>query len=112
MFYAIYKKLCDENGEKPYQLPMKLGAKSNSMVAQWKKGSLPRPEMLQKIADHFHVSVGYLVDGETDIKNPASEMETGKVPTVQDWKDLLASCTKQELKTIIDMATSELIGRE
>lgn len=112
MFYDIYKKLCDENGEKPYQLPLKLGAKSNSMVAQWKKGSLPRPEMLQKIADHFKVTVGFLLDGETDTKNPASETETGNVPTIQDWKDLLATFDKQELKAIIDMATSELIGRD
>ena len=66
MFYDIYKKLCEENGEKPYQLPLKLGAKSNSMVAQWKNGSVPRSQMLQKIADYFHVSVGYLIDGDTE----------------------------------------------
>lgn len=76
MFYDVYKKLCDENGEKPYQLPLKLGAKSNSMVAQWKKGSLLRPEMLQKIADHFKVTVGFLMDGETDEKNPATRTKS------------------------------------
>lgn len=26
--------------------------------------------MLQKIADHFKVTVGFLMDGETDEKNP------------------------------------------
>ena len=79
MFYDVYKKLCDENGEKPYQLPLKLGAKSNSMVAQWKKGSLPRSEMLQKIAEYFKVTVGFLMDGETDEKNPASVSADGKL---------------------------------
>ena len=66
MFYDIYKKLCEDNGEKPYQLPLKLGAKSNSVVAQWKNGSLPRPEMIQKIADYFNVSVEYLMFGEVN----------------------------------------------
>ena len=60
MFYDIYKKICEENGEKPFSLPLKLGAKSNSVVAQWQKGSIPRADMLQKIADYFGVPVGYL----------------------------------------------------
>lgn len=94
MFYDVYKKLCDENGEKPYQLPLKLGAKSNSMVAQWKKGSLPRSEMLQKIAEYFKVTVGFLMDGETDEKNPDLQTEAG-------WKqlaiDLLSQLTPEEL---------------
>lgn len=70
MFYDIYKKLCEDNGEKPYQLPLKLGAKSNSVVAQWKNGSLPRPEMIQKIADYFNVSVEYLMFGEVNKEKP------------------------------------------
>lgn len=70
VFYDIYKKLCEDNGEKPYQLPLKLGAKSNSVVAQWKNGSLPRPEMIQKIADYFNVSVEYLMFGEVNKEKP------------------------------------------
>lgn len=70
MFFSIYTALCKENNEKPYNLPLKLGAKSNSMVAQWKTGSIPRPDMLQKIADYFGVSVGYLMGYETE-KKPA-----------------------------------------
>lgn len=73
MFYEIYERLCLENNEKPYQLPIKLGAKSNSVVAQWQKGSVPRATMLQKIADYFHVSVEYLL-GESDKKeNPTDK---------------------------------------
>ena len=70
MFYDVYEKLCAERNEKPYSLPLKLGAKSNSVVAQWKAGSLPRPEMLQKIADYFHVSVPYLMFGEEEKPAP------------------------------------------
>lgn len=69
MFYDIYKKLCEEHGESPYALPLKLGAKSNSIVAQWKKGSIPRPDMLKKIADYFGVTSGYLLDGNIHSTN-------------------------------------------
>lgn len=75
MFFDVYEKLCAEHNEKPYSLPLKLGAKSNSVVAQWKAGSLPRPEMLQKIADYFHVSVPYLMFGEEEKPAPAGEDE-------------------------------------
>lgn len=68
MFYDNYEKLCEKNGEKPFALPIKLGAKSNSMVAQWKKGSTPRPEMLQKIADYLGVTTTELLYGESEQK--------------------------------------------
>lgn len=64
MFYDTYLKLCQEKKEKPYSLPMKLGAKANACVDQWKKGSTPRQPMLGKIADYFGVSIDYLLTGE------------------------------------------------
>ena len=72
MFFEIYERLCNEHNEKPYLLPMKLGAKSNSIVAQWKNGSVPRSAMLQKIADYFGVSVAYLLGYEETKKEPAT----------------------------------------
>ena len=66
MFYQRYLELCEKSGERPYSLVLKLGAKSNSIVDQWKKGSSPRPEMLKKIADYFGVSIGYLMGLEEE----------------------------------------------
>lgn len=76
MFYDIYCKLCEDHGEKPFSLPLKLGMKSNSAVAQWKNGSVPRKAMLEKIADYFGVTVGYLLDGEEKEK-PAGQTADG-----------------------------------
>ena len=70
VFYDVYCKLCQENGEKPFSLPIKLGMKSNSAVAQWKNGSIPRKQMLEKIADYFGVTVGYLLDGGEEKSPP------------------------------------------
>lgn len=80
MFYETYEKLCSENGEKPYQLPLKLGAKSNSVVAQWQKGSVPRGEMLQKIATHFNVSVEYLLTGGDEKETSPVHDDTELIP--------------------------------
>lgn len=77
MFYENYLKLCEEHGEKPYQLVLKLGAKKNTVVAQWAKGSTPRAPMLNAIANYFGVSVGYLLTGETDEKTPVPTTENG-----------------------------------
>lgn len=66
MFYDVFIDLCKRNNEKPYVVAMELGAKSNSIVGQWKKGSVPRQPLLHKIAEHFHVSEAYLLEMEID----------------------------------------------
>lgn len=60
MFYDRYIALCVTSNEKPYSVAKKLGL-SNSNVAQWKKGSTPRKEVLQRIAEYFNVSIAYLM---------------------------------------------------
>lgn len=77
MFYDVYMKLCEEHGEKPYQLVLNLGAKSNGVVAQWAKGSTPRKKMLDAIADYFNVPVAYLLTEDESLletKKPATEV--------------------------------------
>ena len=107
MFYETYEKLCKEFDEKPYQLPLKLGAKSNSVVAQWQKGSVPRGDMLKKIADHFNVTVEYLLTGkEENKKSPApegaelfpgySDLTEEEKQKVSDYIDLLLAARRKE----------------
>lgn len=64
MFYDTYAELCRRSGEKPYAVAALCGATSNSSVAQWQKGSTPRKPVLQKIAEHFNVTMDYLLTGE------------------------------------------------
>lgn len=80
VFYDVYVKLCEEHGEKPYQLVLNLGAKSNGVVAQWAKGSTPRKKMVEAIANHFNVPVAYLLTEDESLlekEKPATEV-TGK----------------------------------
>lgn len=89
-----------------------IGLKSGNLISDWiNLRSHSYMNYLYEIAAKYNVSVEWL-KGETDIKNPASETETGKVPTIQDWKDFLSTFSKEELKAVIDMATTELLRRD
>ena len=79
MFYTKYKDLCDRHGESPYGLVMQLGAKSNSVVDAWKRGSTPRQPMLKAIADYFGVPVSYFLDDEQKEK-PTATVSDGLEP--------------------------------
>lgn len=87
MFYDVYMKLCEEHGEKPYQLVVKLGAKGNSIVDQWKKGSTPRASMIDAIAKHFNVPVAYLLTEDESLletKKPATEVTGEGLDVIRD----------------------------
>lgn len=78
MFYDRFIQLCRERDVRPTPLIVELGL-SSSNAAQWKKGSTPRPQVLQRIAEYFGVPVSYFyetdekastraIKGERDIK--------------------------------------------
>lgn len=65
MFWITFSKLCMENGQSANSVAKEIGISSGSITA-WKKGIIPRPEMVKKIADYFNVSVEYLMTGEKE----------------------------------------------
>lgn len=64
MFYDVYLSLCKKTGEKPYAVASLVGVKNNSSVASWQRGSVPRQPVLEAIAEHFGVTIDYLLTGE------------------------------------------------
>ena len=100
MFYERYLELCEKTGERPYSLVLKLGAKSNSIVGQWKKGSSPRPEMLKKIADFFSVSVSYLMGLEENEK-PALLTESELIPGYSDLSEENKAKTREYIALLL-----------
>lgn len=103
------RELCEEQGKTLFSLEKECGF-GNGTINKWDKNS-PSVSRAWAVAKALNTTVGYLI-GETDIKNPAFETETGKVPTIQDWKDFLSTFSKEELKAVIDMATTELLRRD
>lgn len=63
MFYENLDKLCKSRGETVTSLAKKLNL-STSKVTAWKRGSIPKGEILLKIAKYFNVSTDYLLTGK------------------------------------------------
>jgi len=63
VFYDRFIKLCKNRNVKPTPLIVKLGL-SSSNAAQWKKGSTPRPQVIQLFADYFEISPMYFYEDD------------------------------------------------
>ncbi|MEY8420998.1 helix-turn-helix transcriptional regulator [Oscillospiraceae bacterium 44-5] len=60
-FYDIFERLCDEKGVTPTQVARDNGL-TQQTVSHWKtRGSTPKADTVQKLADYFEVSVDYLL---------------------------------------------------
>lgn len=66
MFYERLEKICLRNGITVSALVKALGL-STSKVTAWKKGSVPKGEVLVKIADYFGLSLDYILCRTDDI---------------------------------------------
>lgn len=95
MFYDNFKMLCERNGEKPTPVAQKLGC-SSSNVVMWKNGSVPRPAVLQKIAEYFGVDTQYLLFG--DEKSPLVHADERALD--EELVSRLTSLTPEERKKV------------
>lgn len=71
MFFDNYRFLCLRSGKTPNGVAKELGIPSAS-VSQWKNGSTPRPETLNKIAVYFECSVETLLNGTKEKPAPTN----------------------------------------
>lgn len=105
MFYDKFKQLCDSRGISCNKAALEIGL-SNATVPKWKKtGFTPRGETLSKIADYFEVSIGYLLDEETEkAPTPQGErqdiLDEVDVAFYGDYKEL----TEDDKETLRAMA--------
>lgn len=63
MFYEIFVELCRRKGVSPSFVVQEIGLSKPNAV-YWKRGSIPKGDTLQKLADYFGVSVDYLLGKE------------------------------------------------
>ena len=78
MFYDQYEKLCQQAGKKPYTVAREIGLGASN-VAQWKKGSTPRQDVLNKLANYFEVSTAVLLGFEQK-EEPTLQTESERIP--------------------------------
>ena len=64
--YEKYEELLLKTGETSYQVSKATGIGQNTL-SNWKTGrSRPKVDKLQKIADHFGVSISYFLENSTE----------------------------------------------
>lgn len=67
MFWEKFSELCKKNGISPNGLAKILSISSGS-ITSWKQGRVPHHDTLLKIANHFDVSVDYLLNDASEQK--------------------------------------------
>lgn len=63
MFYQRLHELCKEKGTSVTNMLNSLGI-STGCTGNWKKGNLPKGDVLIKIADYLNTSIDYMLIGE------------------------------------------------
>lgn len=86
MFYEQLETLCKEINTTPTNFVKSELKLSSSKVTAWKNGSIPKYEILNRIAQYFNVTVGYLFDGGK--KSSSSELTENEQEIVRIFKDL------------------------
>ena len=83
MFYDRFIELCSKKGVSPSFVMQKIGLNKSS-ATYWKRGSTPKGDTLQKLAEYFGVTVDHLM-GAADSTAPDL---SGKTVTFQPVTDV------------------------
>lgn len=78
-FYEVFDRLCNEKGVTPTQVARDNGL-TQQTVSHWKtRGSTPKAQTIQKLADYFGVSTADLIGDETTVIIPAEASFTASL---------------------------------
>lgn len=80
-FWEVFYSECQKQGTSPNAVCKAIGL-SNAAATGWKNGTLPKADVLVKVADHLNVSVDYLL-GRTmfhDLKQTVDDMRQKNAP--------------------------------
>lgn len=72
IIFTRIKELCAENNITINKLETELGMSQYS-IGRWKNSTCPTIDKISKIAEHFHVSIDYLV-GASNVRSTADTM--------------------------------------
>lgn len=70
-FWDRFTELCDLNGTTPNAVMLKTGLNTGNPTA-WRNGRIPGTKTAKAIAEHFGVSVDYLLGADQKEKAPAT----------------------------------------
>lgn len=78
MFWNIFYDLCKSKGTSPTAVCLEIGL-SNAAATGWKNGTLPKADVLVKIANHLGCSVDYLLGRDEPLPIRTTEENWTKI---------------------------------
>ena len=103
MFYDNLKKVCEDNKIKPTKLLENLNISTGSL-GNWKKGALPKSEILIKISTNLNVSTDFLLFGATNMS--INNLSIDELNIIEMYRDMNNE-TKKELQSTIRVMWAE-----
>ena len=104
--YERFEQLLQKRGVTPYKVSKETGV-TQTFLSNWKSGrNTPSAKTLQKLADYFGVTVGYLMGTEEEEPN-ATDKENNPIVLDDDALELL-----EELKERPEMRTLFSVSRK
>ena len=95
MFYQILDNLCKKNGTTVTAVLKELNI-STSKGTAWKNGSIPNADIVLKLAQHFHVSMEFMM-GAVDVDRAG---ETPIPPAVLAVLLKLSELSEEQLRDV------------
>ena len=105
MFYDNLKKVCEDNKIKPTKLLEILNISTGSL-GNWKKGALPKSEILIKISTHLNVSTDFLLFGTTNMS--INNLSIDELNIIEMYRDMNNETRKELHSTVTVMWTESL----
>jgi transcriptional regulator with XRE-family HTH domain len=99
MFWNRFFDECNKKGTSPNAVCKEIGL-SNATATGWKNGTLPKADVLVKLAKHLDVSVDYLLG----VKNEKPLEPIALRASVSEWTELLNSLSDENLIKLRDYA--------
>lgn len=104
-FFKRYEQLCIEHGMKPQNPEMfKITGVSSGAISGWKKGSLPKGDVLCRLSKYFNVTTDYLL-GLTELRNSSVVLTEEETILVEAYR----SANAQGRFNIINVCMNEKI---
>ena len=87
-FATNFKRICNEKGTSPTRVCLDLGLSSNK-VNLWNNGSLPKPEVLARLAEKLDCKVmDFFADDEEEIENNGLELDEDEIDIIRLFRTL------------------------
>lgn len=107
MFWNRFFDECNKKGTSPNAVCKEIGL-SNATATGWKNGTLPKADVLVKIAKHLGVSVDYLLCVEKETPLEPLALKASK----KEWIYILERMSDENLIKLRDYALLLLLSQE